>query len=196
MSKMKFVIEHLEKRVWPWCLVEYNSISDIVGKENLIFTNIKRRNKSLEKFGKCYKERFFELIKKRNINTRKVCVLDPTAKEVLSSREAKNFEYFVFGGILGDYPPQKRTKKELSPTLKNCVFRNIGKKQFPTDNAVLVVKEICRGKEFSELKFKDKLEIKINEFESVELPFRYLVYEGKPFIREKLVRYLKRKRKF
>ncbi|MEM4719267.1 MAG: SAM-dependent methyltransferase [Candidatus Pacearchaeota archaeon] len=193
---MKFVIEHLEKRLWPWCLIEYESISKIVGRKNIIFTNIKRRNRSLETFGKCYKERFFELINKMKINPKKVCVLDPAAKEVLSPREAKNFDYFVFGGILGDHPPKKRTKKELSPTLKNCIFRNIGKKQFPTDNAVLVLKEIVKGKKFSELKFKDKFEIKINEFESVELPFRYFLYKGKPFIRKKLVNYLKRKRKF
>lgn len=193
---MKFVIEHLEKRVWPWCLIEYESIKNIVGEENLIFTNIKRKNKNLEKFGKCFKEKFFEIIKKKKINPKKVCVLDPSAKRTLSSNEATKFDYFVFGGILGDYPPKKRTKKELSPSLKNCVFRNIGKKQFPTDNAVLVVKEITNGKKLSSLKFKDKLEIKINEVESVELPFRYLIHKGKPFIRERLINYLKRKRKF
>ncbi len=193
---MKFVIEHLEKRVWPWCLIEYESIKDIVGKEKLIFTNIKRRNKNLEKLGKCFKERFFKIVLEKNINPKKVCVFDPQAKKTISPNEAKEFDYFVFGGILGDHPPKKRTKKELSPTLKGCIFRNLGKKQFPTDNAVLVVKKIIEGKKFKDLNFKDKLEIKINEIESVELPFRYMIEEEKPFIREKLLNYIKRKRKF
>lgn len=193
---MKFVIEHLERRVWKWCLIEYENISKIVGKENLWITNIKRKNKKLEKIAIIFKERFSDIILNKKLNEKKICVLDPQAEKELSPKEAKNFEYFVFGGILGDHPPKKRTKKELSIFLKNCEKRSLGKKQFPTDNAVAVVKEIINGKKLSELKFKDRLEIKLNEIETVELPFRYLILNGRPFISEKIIKYLKNKKGF
>ena len=35
---MKFIIEHLENEVYEWCLIEYENMSKVVGKENLIFT--------------------------------------------------------------------------------------------------------------------------------------------------------------
>ena len=42
---MKFVIEHLESELYEWCLIEYEHISKIVGKDNLTFTNIKSEDK-------------------------------------------------------------------------------------------------------------------------------------------------------
>ena len=36
-----FIIEHLEPKMWPWCIIEYRHISKIVGKNNLIITNTK-----------------------------------------------------------------------------------------------------------------------------------------------------------
>ncbi|MEM4331054.1 MAG: SAM-dependent methyltransferase [Candidatus Pacearchaeota archaeon] len=194
--KKIFVIEHLEKRIWKWCIFEYKSISNIVGKENLWITNIKRKNKNLEGLGKIFKERFFLLMKEKNIDETKVCVLDPQAEKELTPEESKNFDYFVFGGILGDFPPKKRTKKELSSFLISCEKRNIGKKQFPTDNAVLVVKKIIEGVPLKEMRFKNKFVLKINDYESIELPFRYLVLNEKPFISEEIVNYLKKKRSF
>jgi ribosome biogenesis SPOUT family RNA methylase Rps3 len=185
-----FIIEHLEPRVWKWCTYEYEHISKIVGKKNLWFTNIKRKNKSLEKFGKVFKQSVKEM------NLKNVCVLDPEADKTLSPAEANNFDYVVFGGILGDYPPRKRTKKELTKFLPNAEKRNIGKRQLATDNAVYVVHEIIKGKYFSDLKFKQGVTIKINKIESTDLPFRYALVDGKPLISEKVVNYLKRKRDF
>ena len=40
-----YVIEHLEPKLWEWCEIEYESISKIVGKENLWFTNIKNEKR-------------------------------------------------------------------------------------------------------------------------------------------------------
>src|SRR3972149_2517349 len=134
-----YIIEHLEPRVWPWCLIEYRNISKIVGKENLWFTNIKRKNKNLEKIGKVFKDSAGKL------SLKNACVLDPEAPKVLSPKESGNFNYFIFGGILGDYPPRKRTSVELTKFIKNAEVRNIGKNQFSTDNAVLVAKRINDG---------------------------------------------------
>ncbi len=188
-----YIIEHLEKSIHSWCLIEYENISKIVGKSDLWFTNIKRSSKNaeeLKKFGRVMKESAAEL----NLNN--LCILDPEAEKLLVPKEAKSFDYFVFGGILGDYPPRKRTFPELTGKIKNAEARNIGKKQFSTDNAVLVVKQIAKGKKLSDMQFQDKLTIKINEIESIDLPYCYPLIKGKPQISDELVNYLKRKRGF
>jgi len=97
---------------------------------------------------------------------------------------------------LGDYPAKKRTKEKLTRFVKNAAARNIGKKQFSTDNAVYVVKQIVNGKSLQELKFKDRIEIQKNNVESFILPYRYALLNGKPLISKELIKFLKRKRGF
>ncbi len=188
-----YIIEHLEPEVYPWCLIEYKNISKIVGAGNLWFTNIPQTSneaKELEKFGKVMTE------SASSLNLKNSCILDPDAKSTLSPQEAKSFDYFIFGGILGDYPPRKRTTPELTSKIKNAQARNIGKKQFSTDNAVFVVHEIANGKDMKDMKFKNKITIKINEIESIDLPYCYPLIKGKPQISEELVTFLKNKKSF
>jgi ribosome biogenesis SPOUT family RNA methylase Rps3 len=144
----------------------------------------------LEGFGKV----FSESVKSMKLDN--ACVLDPEVSKTLSVKEAKKFSYFVFGGILGDYPPRKRTKEELTKYLGKIEKRNIGKKQFSTDNAVKVVSLIEKGKKFEDIETIDNAEIKINEIESIELPFTYVSENGKPFMSNKIVEYLKKKKEF
>ncbi|MBS3083505.1 hypothetical protein J4423_01740 [Candidatus Pacearchaeota archaeon] len=184
------IIEHLEPEIWPWCKIEYESISKIVPKENLWFTNIVQENSSLESLGKVSKQSVI------NLNLKNACILDPDAPKTLTPKEAESFEYFIIGGILGNYPPKKRTKVELTNKLKNAEVRNLGKKQFSTDNAVYVLKEIINGKELKNIKFQNKLTIKINEIESIDLPYYYPLVNGKPRISEKLLTYIKNKKDF
>jgi len=187
----KYIIEHLEPRIWKWCLIEYKNISRIVGKNNLWFTNIKHNNKTariLAKYGKIIPKSVKELTLKD------ACVLDPQAKQTLSPVEAKSFKYFVFGGILGDYPPRKRTKSELTKYIKNAQARNLGKKQFSTDNAVYVTKQIANGKKLKDLKFQNKLTIQINEIESTILPYYYPLVDNKPLISKELVDFIKKRK--
>ncbi|MDO8516772.1 MAG: SAM-dependent methyltransferase, partial [Nanoarchaeota archaeon] len=156
------------------------------------FTNIKNKSDidKLKKFGKVFRESV------KNLNLKNYIVLDPESNKTLAP-EDKKFDYFIFGGILGDYPPKKRTKKELTKFLPKAETRNIGKKQMATDNAVYVVNEILKGKNFDKLKFQDKVELKFNEFESVELPFRYILDKNnKPLISKKVIDYLKKKKGF
>jgi ribosome biogenesis SPOUT family RNA methylase Rps3 len=183
-KKPIYIIEHLEPELFEWCLIEYEHISETVGKESLWFTNInnsKDRDK-LNKFGKVFSESV------RTLNLSKICVLDPEAKEIL--KPSDNFDYYVFGGILGDNPPRKRTGPELTRFLPNCSVRNIGKEQMSTDNAVFTVKQILNGKDFNQLNFIDDVSLEINEFESVDLPYRYNFIDGKPFMSEKKKRFL------
>ena len=190
-SKPVYVIEHLEPELFEWCLIEYEHISKIVGKNQLWFTNIKNKTdvKKLEKFGKV----FSESVKKMKLDN--ACILDPEAKKTLLPSE--NYSYYIFGGILGDYPPKKRTEIELTRYMKGVFVRDIGKEQMSTDNAVYTVKQIAENrKKFEELKFVDENNVEINEFETVELPYRYNLVNGKPFMSPKIASYLKRKKGF
>jgi len=185
----KFVIEHLEPKLYRWCVLEYRRISKIVDKKNLIFTNIRSSSAraTLSSLGKV------SPISVSRLGLPNVCVLDPEAKKTLAPAETKKFSYFVFGGILGDYPPKQRTKQELKLKAER---RNIGNEQFPTDNAVYVVKKILSGVQLNKLKFQDCLTIPIREGEEVELPFRYVLVKGKPLISKNIVSMLRRQKGF
>ena len=189
---MKFIIEHLEPELYEWCLIEYEYISKIVGMKNIFFTNIQKRDFSrLRKYGAVYEKSFVEL------NLKNICVLSQYSKKTLMTNDKNKFQYFVFGGILGDIPAKKRTQ-ELINQFKNLKrkfsTKNLGNKQMPTDVAAYVAKKILDGSKLTDLKFIDEVEIKINENEAVNLPFRYVVDKNKLIINEKLVEYL-RKRK-
>jgi len=191
-KKPIYIIEHLEPELFEWCLIEYENISKIVGKENLWFTNVGNKKKSdrkkLEKFGKVFSKSVKEM------NLENACILDPESKKILKPKD--NFDYYIFGGILGDYPPRKRTKNQLTKFLK-AETRNISKEQMSTDNAVYTVKQIVeKGKNFNELNFVDNISVKLNEFESVELPYRYNLIKGKPLVSKKIKTYLRKKKGF
>ena len=176
---MKFIIEHIDSELFEWSLIEYEHISDVVGKENLMFTNIKGDNSKriLKKFGEIFGESIAEM------KLKNVCILDSNAEITLDSSDKKKFDYFVFGGILGDDPPQKRTW-QLINSFKNKKIsfesRNLGKEQMPTDTAVIVSDRILLGEKLENMKFSDNIEIEISENESVLLPYRYLLINGNP----------------
>lgn len=182
-----FIIEHLEPKLWPWCIIEYKSISKIVGKSHLWFTNIDKKDaRKLSKYGKVFSESV------KTMALQGACILDPESDELLSPSDSRKFQYFIFGGILGDNPPRKRTSPELTQFMKGAETRNIGKEQFSTDNAVYVAHEICKGRKFSDIKFQDEIEITINKIESVILPYRYPLINEKPRISKELVRHVKK----
>ncbi len=194
---MKFIIEHLEPELYDWCLIEYEHISKIVGKDNLTFTNIKNKKEQnkLKKYGEVYGKSISEL-KLNNSKSKNICILSQYSEITLKTSDKNKFEYLVFGGILGDNPAKKRTidlTKKLEKEGLNFEARNLGEKQMPTDTAVYVAKKILDGKKLNELKFVDELEIEINENESVNVNFRYAVDNKKLVINEKLVDYLREK---
>ena len=192
---MKFIIEHLEPELYKWCLIEYEHISKIVGKQNLIFTNIKNKKdrSKFKRFGIVFEESISQL------NFRNICVLSQYSKKTLTTNDKNKFQFFLFGGILGDNPARKRTL-ELIKKLKNSQIRfetrNLGRKQMPTDVAVYITKKVLEGKKLKDFKFVDKVEIQINENESVILQFRFVVDKNKVIISEKLVDYLRKRNEF
>jgi len=67
----------------------------------------------------------------------RVCLLDPKAPKVLSPEDAEIFDWFLYGGILGDDPPRDRTGE-----LRKLGFegRHLGAVQMTTDTALGVTK--------------------------------------------------------
>lgn len=179
---MKFVIEHADNKVYEWSLIEYKHISKLVGRDNLIICNVK--NEELNKIATISQESVKEL------GFQNACVLDPKAEKTLSPED--KFDYLIFGGILGDYPPQKRTENLLPASLK-AERRNLGDKQMPTDNAVYTAKLISEGTKFEKIPFKDDISIGLEKNLDIELPFRYVLVNGKPLVSEKLIKYLKKR---
>jgi len=152
----------------------------MVGKKNLIFTNV--NSDKLNNMGEVHKGS----VKKMKLKN--ACILDPFAQKCLSSKD--KFDYLILGGILGDEPMQRRTEKELDIPGER---RNLGQEQMSTDTAVYVAKHIVQGGSMSDLKFQDEIEIDIQEGESFILPFRYVLIDGKPLLPEGMIEFLKKK---
>jgi ribosome biogenesis SPOUT family RNA methylase Rps3 len=193
IMKQIYIIEHLEPKLFPWCMIEYKHISKTVGKSSLWFTNINPKDKNakaLEQLGKVINQSV------RDLKLDSVCILDPDASQQLTPKDSKQFKYFIFGGILGDYPPKKRTKAELTQFLPGKEKRNIGKKQFSTDNAVYVTWKIANGESMKMMKFKNKFELPINKVETIILPYLYPIVNGKHRISDELIAFLKNKKEF
>ena len=182
-----FVIEHLEPELYEWCVLEYKHISSFVGKENLLFTNIS--DEKLKEIGKVEPKSVVD------IELEGACVLDPEAPQTLTPEDAKKFKHFIFGGILGDDPPKERTKEALSDKLPYPIF-NLGKEQMSTDPAVIVTKLICDGTKLEDMQFAEGIGLDIAEGESVDLPYRYLILDGKVMLAPGIVDLLKKQNSF
>jgi len=109
----------------------------------------------------------------RGVPIEKVCLLDPKAEKELSPEDGDGrFEWFLFGGILGDDPPRDRTKE-----LRVLGFpsRRLGPVQMTTDTALGVTKLVIEDKlPLETIDYIDHPTIKFNANESVEMPFRYI----------------------
>ena len=190
---MIFIIEHLEPTLSDWCFIEYKHISKIVGSTNLIFSNVKSEAEQLklQQLGEAKQESV------KQMNLQKACILDPNAEKQLAPQDS--FNYMIFGGILGDYPPQNRTEDLLTSQV-NHESRNLGKEQMSTDTAVLVASRIVNGACFEDLQFKDTVELDVKNPEGIShtitLPYRYLLENEKPVIAGGLVEFLMDKDEF
>lgn len=183
---MKFIIEHLEDEMYEWCVLEYGHISEIIGKDNLIFTNVKEGSEKISGLGEIKQESVVEL------GLKSIVVLDPFADKVLSEEDNK-FDHVILGGILGDYPMKKRTKTDLLDRFKeNVETRSLGKEQMTTNTAALVAKMLLQGKKLEEIEFMEEIEVQTGDGESVILPFKYVVEDGKPILPEGMIDLLKK----
>ena len=184
---LKFVIEHLEEEIGKWLYIEYKHASEIVGRENLIFTNVKRvedRN-LLSEFGEVEARSFRDVFRQDE-----VVILDLKAERKLVTSDFYGKKAVVIGGILGDNPPRGRTQRYLSNLCPKAIKRNLGRKQFSIDGAVYVAKMVSEGIPLEAVRVVDGLNIKVDEFVEIYLPYVYPLNDGKPVIHEELVKYL------
>jgi ribosome biogenesis SPOUT family RNA methylase Rps3 len=77
------------------------------------------------------------------VDISRVCLLDPRAPKVLAPEDGDQFDWFLYGGILGDDPPRDRTAE-----LRKLGFegRHLDKMQMTTDTAVGVTKKVVEDR--------------------------------------------------
>jgi ribosome biogenesis SPOUT family RNA methylase Rps3 len=186
---MLFAIEHLEPKLSEWLFMEYSHAAQIVGREKLLITNVKRKSEfqKLAKITNVERKRACELFEQREL-----IVLDPRARKKLSPADMRNKRAIVIGGILGEETPMGRTEELLTKSIPGASARNIGRHQFPIDGATYVAEQVNDGKSLEEIPVKLGLEVVIAIGHSVILPYAYPLVDGKPLISQKLVAYLKR----
>ncbi|ORX48026.1 DUF431-domain-containing protein [Hesseltinella vesiculosa] len=143
MSKKHYIIEHMEDGMHDWCLLEYKHMLSNVGPDHLWFSCLSE--KCLEtmpeelKQAHCHSNDVMNL---PGVDPSKVCLLDPSAEKELSPEDAETFDYFLFGGILGDDPPRDRTGE-----LRKLGFagRRLGPVQMTTDTALNVTRRVVEN---------------------------------------------------
>lgn len=149
---MKYIIEHMDEGFFDWIKLEYAQIARDIGESNLVLTSVSEETQQL------VRQEFIDLgikIKITSVNVtdlgkldsgfakEKVILLDPAASQELAPEDFDKYEYFLFGGILGDHPPRDRTGELRS---LGFVGRHLGKTQMTTDTAVRVVDLVSRGR--------------------------------------------------
>jgi len=187
-ESLTYVIEHLEPEVGEWLLIEYTSASEIVGKEHLLFTNVKNRKdaKVLSRLGMIEQRSFTEIFKPQQ-----VIILDPKAAIQLKPEDFTGKTAVVIGGILGDQPPQARTQKLLSTHLANATISNLGKGQFTIDGAAYMAKLVSEGRRLAQIPVRNALTIKISENHFIRVPYAFPLKNGKPLVHKALLEYLR-----
>ncbi len=74
-------------------------MSKLVGKDRLLLTNFSYAFEGAT----CASESVIEHLK--DVPLQHICLLDSEADETLSPADAQTFDYFLFGGILGNGKP-------------------------------------------------------------------------------------------
>ncbi|KAL2019724.1 hypothetical protein VTK56DRAFT_9261 [Thermocarpiscus australiensis] len=185
-----YIVEHLDEELGPWSELEYLAIareSQSAGANFCLSSlppgfKVPEALRAIPAFTPETRgvEELYAHDKGR------VCLLDPAAASDLSPEDGDKFDVFLFGGILGDDPPRDRTS-ELRK--KGFEGRRLGPVQMTTDTAVRVTRLVVQGKtSLQEIPYLDYPELKFNEHESTQMPFRYVKGEdGKAIMPEGMV---------
>ncbi|CAG8502329.1 8009_t:CDS:2 [Acaulospora morrowiae] len=171
---LNYIIEHMEDDLHDWCLLEYCHLTKSISPSNLYFTNLSEIAKATLSNKEILREANFITadIVDSGLPMDKICLLDPSSKQTLKPEDGNTFDYYLFGGILGDDPPRDRTSELRKHGFQT---RNLGDLQMTTDTAINVTKRIVEDKvAIDEIPFIDYPEIKMNNNESVIMPFRYV----------------------
>ncbi|KAF5310312.1 hypothetical protein D9611_012033 [Ephemerocybe angulata] len=195
----KYVIEHMEddeetsKAIPPWVELEYAHMRILAGPDAEVhFTHLSKasstslntifssdENSEGKAKATCHSQGLVDMMKERGIPIEKVCLLDPKAEKVLAPEDGDGeFEWFLFGGILGDDPPRDRTGELRVLGFPN---RHLGPVQMTTDTALGVTKLVVQDKiPLNKIPYVNQPTITFNAKESVEMPFRYIADGSEP----------------
>ncbi|KAH7106871.1 DUF431-domain-containing protein [Auriculariales sp. MPI-PUGE-AT-0066] len=208
-----YVVEHMEddepststSSLPDWVKLEYSHMLELAGVGSaVLFTNVSAASiaalqtalgSSAGKDGRSelgtHSEGVLRKMEEHSVPLDKVCLLDPKAELEISPEDGDGrFEWFLFGGILGDDPPRDRTSE-----LRKLGFpsRNLGKVQMTTDTALGVTKIVVQDQiPLKDVRFVDFPTIRFNAKESVEMPFRYIVRDDKPLLPPGMKEHLKK----
>jgi ribosome biogenesis SPOUT family RNA methylase Rps3 len=178
---LRIVVEHMEKGVSRWLLAEYREVIKVCRDNNVevIFTNVK----DPFLFSLLFKEEAKVEPDEgwKHFNLVDAILLDPEAKKVLEPWEARRACCIIVGGIMGDYPPQGRTRV-ISSFYTNVAKRSLGPHQFSVDGAVKVALKIYKGMRLKEIELVGppiKFSLKGLYGYNVEVILPY-VYPAKP----------------
>jgi len=199
-TQKNYVIEHMEPEMGNWSALEYIAIAketaDIGSRFYLTSLQQKLSNSLPENLqvhidGERLITTTTEVSSLDGLTSNRVCLLDPQAKEELSPEDGESFDWFVFGGILGDDPPRDRTADLRKYGYKG---RNLGKIQMTTDTAARVTRMVVQGKQtLQQILYIDYPELRIDKNETTQMPFRYVKDEnGQPVMPEGMIDLIKK----
>lgn len=163
-------------------------MSQLVGKDRLLITNFPFEEVS---YAKCTPQSVNDFLK--DVPLDRICLLDSEASETLSPVDAVNFDYFLFGGILGNVDEFDFDRTSVL-RVKGFPTRNLGNMQMTTDTAVRVSKMILLdGEKFESIRFVDRPEFEVDgQQERLVMNFRYVAdSEGQPLICPEVLALLK-----
>ncbi|GJE93304.1 SAM-dependent RNA methyltransferase [Phanerochaete sordida] len=186
--------ENTSRAIPKWVELEYSHMRTLAGPSSEVhFTHLSKSScDTLASLfaqgpegeaapGFAHAEGVLDYMKTKGVPLDKVCLLDPRAEKVLAPEDGDGrFEWFLFGGILGDDPPRDRTGELRVLGFPN---RHLGPVQMTTDTALGVTKIVVEDKvPLDKIPFVDHPTIVFNSKESVEMPFRYIVKDGQPIL--------------
>ncbi|KAI0881746.1 DUF431-domain-containing protein [Annulohypoxylon maeteangense] len=195
--RQTYIVEHLDPELGQWSELEYIAIAretQATGNTFMLSSlpgEFKVPAKLAEIPAFKAERRGVEEIYGEGEKKLRVCLLDPQADKDLNPEDKREFDVFLFGGILGDDPPRDRTS-ELRK--KGFQGRRLGPVQMTTDTAVRVTRMVIEEQfTLNKVPFVDFPELKFNEHESTQMPFRYVTDEdGKPIMPEGMVDLIKK----
>ncbi|KAI1372020.1 DUF431-domain-containing protein [Hypoxylon crocopeplum] len=196
-ERKTYIVEHLDPELGQWSELEYIAIAEETQRAGNTFmlSSLSQGFKVPEKLARIptfkAEQRGAEDIYGEQGLKERVCLLDPQAEKDLNPDDKTEFDVFLFGGILGDDPPRDRTSELRKKGFKG---RRLGPVQMTTDTAVRVTRMVIEEQfTLSKVPYTDFPELKFNEHESTQMPFRYVKDgDGNPIMPEGMVDLIKK----
>lgn len=154
--------------------LEYANMRKIVGPGRLLITNFPHSIERSDAFEGVTFDK--ASINDLNIPLERICLLDSEASQELCPEDATKFDYFLFGGILGNVDEFDFDRTSVL-RVKGFPTRSLGSMQMTTDTAVRVCKMILiDGIPFPTIPFVDRPEFPMDDEsgERLLMNFRYV----------------------